>query len=194
MTERTCSPEPLRRKLYMRAAGRLKLVVLRLAKHLIFSNRLRMWLYRSILGMEMGRECIVWAGNRFNDISGFSMGNNVIIGPGNVFLIRGGIEIGNNVNLSGFSYFISQAHDVNDPYGHTSLGKIRIKDDAWVATHAMIMPGVIIGKGAVVGAGAVVVKDVPDYVVVAGNPAHQIGRRSPDIRYRLNDTSGMKWL
>jgi acetyltransferase-like isoleucine patch superfamily enzyme len=194
MNDRTCSPAPMQRTLYERTANRLKLIVLRLAKHLIFSNRLRMWLYHSFLGMEMGRDCIVWAGNRFNDITGFSMGSNVIVGPNNVFLIRGGIEIGNNVNLSGFSFFISQSHDVNDPYGHTLLAKIRIKDDAWVATHAMVMPGVTIGRGAVVAAGAVVVKDVPDYVVVAGNPARQIGTRLPDVRYRLNDTSGMKWL
>lgn len=180
--------------LHKRTTNRLKLIALRLAKHLIFSNRLRMWLYRSFLGMEMGNDCIIWAGNRFNDISSLSMGNNVIVGPGNVFLVRGGIEIGNNVNLSGFSFFISQSHDVNNPYGHTSLAKIRIKDDAWVATNSMIMPGVTIGRGAVVAAGSVVVKDVPDYCVVAGNPARQIGTRSPDIRYRLADTKGMKWL
>ena len=33
------------------------------------------------------------------------------------------------------------------------------------------MKGVTIGKGAVVGAGSVVTKDVPDFAVVAGNPA-----------------------
>jgi acetyltransferase-like isoleucine patch superfamily enzyme len=153
-----------------------------------------MWLYRSILGMQMGNDCIVWAGNKFNDISQFSMGSNVIVGPNNVFLIRGGIEIGNNVNLSGFSFFISQSHDVNDPYGHTTLAKIFIKDDAWVATHAMIMPGVTIGRGAVVAAGAVVVNDVPDYHVVAGNPAKRVATRSSDIRYKLRDTKGIKWL
>ncbi len=194
MIDSTCLSAPIRRTLYERMANRLRLIVLRLTKHLIFSNRIRMWLYRSFLGMDMGRDCLVWAGNRFNDITGFSMGNNVIVGPDNVFLIRGGIEIGNNVNLSGFSFFISQSHDVNDPYGHTLLEKIRIKDDAWVATHAMIMPGVTIGRGAVVAAGSVVVRDVPDYVVVAGNPARQIGTRSTDVRYRLNDTNGMKWL
>jgi acetyltransferase-like isoleucine patch superfamily enzyme len=182
------------RALPERLAARSKRIVLRLAKHLVFSNRFRMWVYRSVLGMQMGEQCIVWAGNKFNDISLFSMGNNVIVGPDNVFLIRGGIEIGNNVNLSGFSFFISQSHDVNDPDGHTTLAKIKIKDDAWVATHSMIMPGVTIGKGAVVAAGSVVVKDVPDYTVVAGNPARPIGVRSSDIRYRLNDTSGMKWL
>lgn len=180
--------------MYERVINRLRQIILRLAKHFFFSNRLRMWLYRYVVGMRIGEDCVVWAGNKFNIITDFSMGNNVIVGPNNVFLIRGGIEIGNNVNLSGFSFFISQSHDVNDPHGHTLLAKIKIKDDAWVATHAMIMPGVTIGRGAVVAAGAVVLKDVPDYVVVAGNPAKQVAMRSPDIRYRLKDTKGMKWL
>jgi acetyltransferase-like isoleucine patch superfamily enzyme len=184
----------LERTLYVKVVHRIKLIVLRLNKHLIFSNWLRMWFYRSFLRMNMGSDCIVWADNKFNDISDFSMGSNVIVGPGNTFLIRGGLEIGNNVNLSGFSFFISQSHDVNDPYGHTELTKITIQDDAWIATNAMIMPGVNIGKGAVVAAGSVVVKDVPDYAIFAGNPAKQVGTRSPDIRYRLSDTRGLKWL
>ena len=182
------------RAFHVKVIDRIKLIVLRLNKHVIFSNWLRMWVYRSLLGMKMGSDCIVGADNKFNDISGFSMGSNVIIGPGNIFLIRGGIQIGNNVNLSGFGYFISQGHDVNDPYGHTELTKITIQDDAWIATNATIMPGVNIGKGAVVASGSVVVKDVPDYAVCAGNPAKQVGTRSPDIRYRLNDTKGLKWL
>ena len=35
----------------------------------------------------------------------------------------------------------------------------------------IILKGITIGRGAVVGAGSVVTKDVPDYAVVAGNPA-----------------------
>jgi maltose O-acetyltransferase len=52
------------------------------------------------------------------------------------------------------------------------LGKaITIGDDVWIGGMAVICPGVKIGNGVVVGAGSVVTKDVPDYVVVAGNPA-----------------------
>lgn len=41
----------------------------------------------------------------------------------------------------------------------------------WVGDSALIMPGVTIGNGAVIGAGSVVTKNVPDFAVVAGNPA-----------------------
>jgi len=46
-----------------------------------------------------------------------------------------------------------------------------IKEGAWVASGAIINPGVIIGENSVVAAGAVVTKDVPSNVMVAGIPA-----------------------
>lgn len=50
-------------------------------------------------------------------------------------------------------------------------GPIYIKEGAWLASRCIILAGVTIGKHAVVGAGAVVTHDVPDYALVAGNPA-----------------------
>lgn len=53
----------------------------------------------------------------------------------------------------------------------TTKGKIIVEDDVWIGTEAFIMPGVRIGRGAIVAARAVVVKDVPPYAIVGGNPA-----------------------
>lgn len=53
-----------------------------------------------------------------------------------------------------------------------------IGNDVWVGHGATVRAGVTIGDGAVIGAGAVVVRDVPPYAVMAGNPA-QI------LRFRL---------
>jgi acetyltransferase-like isoleucine patch superfamily enzyme len=52
-----------------------------------------------------------------------------------------------------------------------SSAPIRVKEGAWIASGAIILGGVTVGRHAVVGAGAVVTKDVPDFAVVAGNPA-----------------------
>ncbi|MFW5982917.1 MAG: acyltransferase [bacterium] len=46
-----------------------------------------------------------------------------------------------------------------------------IKKGASIGMGAIILPGVTIGEGAIVGAGAVVTKDVPEWTIVAGNPA-----------------------
>lgn len=51
---------------------------------------------------------------------------------------------------------------------------ITIAQNAWIATRAIIKPGVHVGEGAVVGVGAVVEKDVPPYAVVGGAPAKVI--------------------
>ncbi|MDY7394135.1 sugar O-acetyltransferase [Aureibaculum sp. 2210JD6-5] len=48
---------------------------------------------------------------------------------------------------------------------------ISIGNDVWIGGGAIVCPGVTIGNGAVIGAGAVVTKDVPDNVLVGGNPA-----------------------
>lgn len=49
-----------------------------------------------------------------------------------------------------------------------------IGDNVWIGGSATVLPGVRIGDNVVIGAGAVVTKDVPDNVVVGGNPARII--------------------
>lgn len=48
---------------------------------------------------------------------------------------------------------------------------IKIGDNVWIGTGAMILKGVTIGNGAVIAAGSVVTKDVEEYTLVAGVPA-----------------------
>jgi virginiamycin A acetyltransferase len=56
-----------------------------------------------------------------------------------------------------------------------------IEHDAWIGERVLVTPGCMrIGLGAVVGAGSVVTKDVPDFALVAGNPARLIRFRFPE--------------
>ncbi len=55
------------------------------------------------------------------------------------------------------------------------LETIVVKERASIGSGATILPGISIGKGALVAAGSVVTKSVPDYMVVAGNPARIMG-------------------
>lgn len=61
--------------------------------------------------------------------------------------------------------------------GHRSIEPVKIGDDVWIGSRAIILPGVSIGSGVIIGAGAVVTKDVPDWAIVAGNPANIIRYR-----------------
>lgn len=48
---------------------------------------------------------------------------------------------------------------------------VTIKNGAWIASRAIICPGVTVGENAVIGAGSVVLRDVPDNEFWAGVPA-----------------------
>lgn len=68
-------------------------------------------------------------------------------------------------------------------------GRLWIGHDAWLGENAIITPSCSrIGIGAVIGAGAVVTRDVPDFAIVAGNPAGLIRYRfAPEIIARLHE-------
>ena len=60
-----------------------------------------------------------------------------------------------------------------------SYGRGRIGNDVWIGGHCIIRSGLTIGDGAVIASGSVVMKDVPSYAVVGGNPARIIRYRFP---------------
>lgn len=66
------------------------------------------------------------------------------------------------------------------PFKETRRGPLVVGHDVWIGGQVLIRPGVTIGTGAVVAAGSVVVKDVPPYAIVGGNPAKV-------IRYRFDE-------
>lgn len=180
-----------------RAIGQIgltaKRLLLRFNRYLFFSNFLRMWIYRR-LGMACANGCIIWCGNRINHPDRITVGENSIVGPENVLLSQGGIRIGDNVNISGFSYIISQEHNIESPGLETTLAEVIIEDYVWLATNVTILPGVRIGRGAAVAAGSIVTKDVPPCAVVGGVPAKKIATRPDKFDYHTRDDSGLKWM
>jgi virginiamycin A acetyltransferase len=59
-------------------------------------------------------------------------------------------------------------------------GDIIVGNDVWFGYGCLIKGAVTIGDGAIIAAGAVVVKDVPPYSIVAGNPAKVVKMRFDD--------------
>lgn len=98
---------------------------------------------------------------------------------------RSGLTIGDSVNLGSHVTIYTREHDVNSPDFAEIGGPVVIGDHAWVASHAIILPGVSVGEGAVVAAGAVVTRDVPAFAIAGGTPARVIGQRNRDLRYKL---------
>lgn len=101
------------------------------------------------------------------------------------------IRVGNRVLISHLvSIYDSTTHPLRADLRHAQyreilesghpkvmdLGEkaVEISDDVWIGSHAIILRGVNLGRGCVVAAGSVVTKSVPDFTLVAGNPARII--------------------
>ena len=88
-------------------------------------------------------------------------------------LIDGGhgalISIGNNVTITGVRIL---SHDASTKkfLGYSKVGLVEIGDNVFIGQGSIILPNTKIGNNVIIGAGSVVAKDVPDNVVIAGNP------------------------
>lgn len=120
-------------------------------------------------------------GLRVNGPSSFGktvrVGNNVNFN-GMLILGRGNVLIHNNFHSGRECMIITSNHNYEGeaiPYDNTYIHKnVEIKDNVWLGNRVLITGNVVIGEGAIVAAGSVVVKDVPDYAIVGGNPAKVI--------------------
>lgn len=69
-----------------------------------------------------------------------------------------------------------------------------IGNDVWLGYGAIVCPGARIGNGVIVGAGAVVRGNIPDYAIVAGNPAQVVKMRFSDAAIAtLNQLAWWDW-
>ena len=81
------------------------------------------------------------------------------------------------------------APSMPDPGPDTIIG-----NDVWIGQGARILPGARIGNGVIVGAGAVVSGRVPDYAIVAGNPARIVRMRfDAETIAALRDIAWWEW-
>jgi UDP-2-acetamido-3-amino-2,3-dideoxy-glucuronate N-acetyltransferase len=103
--------------------------------------------------VAIGNKCKIQ--NNVSVYKGVIIENEVFCGPSCVF-----------TNVYNPRAFIERKHEFMETL---------VKKGAAIGANATIICGVIIGRYAIVGAGAVVKADVPDYAVVAGVPAKQIG-------------------
>ena len=129
---------------------------------------------------KIGKNVSMWHFTYVGD--DVEIGDNVKIGS--LAHIDYNVKIGENTKIEGLAYippmsrigknaFIGpNAVLTNDPYPMCDkMVGITIEDGAIIGAGAVIKAGVKVGKNSVVAMGAVVTKDVPENVVVLGNPA-----------------------
>lgn len=87
------------------------------------------------------------------------------------------IEIGDHVQITdGVHIFTHGGGFVlrQETPDYDSFGKVVIGNNVYIGNNAVIMPGITIGNNVVIGACSVVTRNIPDNVVVGGNPARII--------------------
>lgn len=83
-----------------------------------------------------------------------------------------GVTIDDDVFIGHGVIFTNDLYPIaNDP--DWKMKRTLIKNKASIGNNATLLP-VTVGEGSLIGAGSLVVKDVPDYTIVAGNPARKI--------------------
>ena len=140
-------------------------------------------------GAQIGQDTRVWhfvhvcGGARIG--SGCSLGQNVFVG--NDVQIGNNVKIQNNVSVydavtleddvfCGPSMVFTNVYNPRSAVARkTEYRRTLVKQGATIGANATIVCGSTVGRYAFVGAGAVVQKDVPDFALVVGVPARQIG-------------------
>jgi UDP-2-acetamido-3-amino-2,3-dideoxy-glucuronate N-acetyltransferase len=154
--------------------------------------------------VELGQDVVIYQPDLVN-LYGCRIGAGAKIGA--FVEIRRDVTVGQNVKIQAFA-FIPEGVTIEDgvfigphvcftndryPSAVNLDGSLQLPSDweriptfvrqgASIGANATILCGLTIGQRALVGAGAVVTHDVPDYAIVAGVPARQIG----DVRAGLN--------
>jgi UDP-2-acetamido-3-amino-2,3-dideoxy-glucuronate N-acetyltransferase len=129
-------------------------------------------------GATLGAECVIGR-DVFID-EGVRLGDRVKVQNG--ALVYHGVTVGNGVFIGPGAILTNDRY----PRAITATGELARGDD-WtvspidlldgcsIGAGAVVVAGTTIGRFATVGAGAVVTRDVPDYALVAGNPARRLG-------------------
>jgi maltose O-acetyltransferase len=109
------------------------------------------------------------------------IGSDVFLATGCWLHARGGIVLEDEVQLGPYSILVSGDHtkiDGSFRFGPSNVAPIRICQGSWIAAHATVTKGVVIGRGAVLAANSVATHDVPPYTMAGGVPARVIPKNS----------------
>ena len=150
----------------------------------------KIWHFSHIMkNSTIGKNCNI--GQNVLVSSDVKLGNNVKV-QNNVSIYTG-VECEDDVFLGPSMVFTNVINPRSAINRRGTYIKTIVKKGSSIGANATIICGNSIGKFSFIGAGSVVTKDVPDYALVIGNPAKQVGWMS-EYGQRLNFDNSNKFL
>lgn len=149
-------------------------------------ERTTIWAFAHVLpGAVIGADC------NLND--GVFVENDVVVGDR--VTVKCGVQLWDGIRLEDDVFVGPNATFTNDPFPRskqhlTEHPRTVVERAASIGANATILPGIRIGSHAMVGAGSVVTRDVPDYAIVAGNPARITGYAGTETTGPLHTPAG----
>lgn len=142
----------------------------------------KIWHFAHILkGARIGKRCVL--GQNVNVDGGAVVGNNVKIQ--NNVSVYAGVVVEDDVFLGPSCVLTNVTNPRSQVNRHALYERTTLKRGATIGANATIVCGITVGRYAFIGAGSVVTKSVPDYALMIGNPAKQVGWMSRH-GHRLN--------
>ena len=145
--------------------------------------------------ISIGSDCWIRGGLSVVDNGRITIGDRTYIGGGTRIGALQKIEIGNDVIIANDVHIYDNNNHPIEPEKRMQMTEakdysgrlwgwnenvarksITICDNVWIGERSAILKGVVIGKGSIVGCNSVVTHNVPDYCIVAGNPAKIVKR------------------
>lgn len=152
-------------------------------------NTIFLFPFRSILlklaGSQIGKDTILHSVHFFNHYQhGFKnlivgkecfIGDDVSLDLSDQIILEDQVTLSNRVLILTHTNVGYKNHPLQK-YFPKFTKKILIKKGSFIGAGAIILPGITIGKCVVIGAGAVVTKNISDWVIAVGSPAHVVKR------------------
>ncbi|WP_235889653.1 acyltransferase [Flavobacterium restrictum] len=119
--------------------------------------------------INIGNNCYIGFGTQIWSANAITIGNDVLISHNCNIIDTNSHEEDYLERQKSFLTMLKMGHPIENV--NVKSAPIIIEDNVWISFNVTILKGVTIGKGAIVAAGSVVTKNIPEFVVVAGNPA-----------------------
>lgn len=158
------------------------LIFKNISSRIPYVNNIRRNLCKRLFN-KMGKEVNIESNVYFGKGKDLIIGNHSGLGrnfwvQNTILEIGNDVMIGQDVMILGGGHLFSNKDIPMRLQGNKNRTHLTIGNDVWIGSRVTILGNVEkIGNGVIIGAGSVVTKSIPDYAIVAGNPAKIIRYR-----------------